>query len=414
MNGTTNATGGLLSKPHHEVLPDFSNTEKAFAHKNGKELREAYWLFKLMGNPGLVQLFSNLTLLGLKLHLPIEGLIRATIFKQFCGGTSLRDTETVVSKLHQIQVGSILDYSVEGKESDADFDATLTELIRIVEKAKGNPAIPYTCIKITGIARFGLLERRSEVIAGIDQNVAPLSTEEVAEYNRVIARLDRICAACKDAGVPIYIDAEESWIQYAIDELAEQMMLKYNKVDAVVQTTLQLYRWDRLEYLKRLIAFANEKDVIIGVKLVRGAYWEKENNRAAQLKRKSLVHQEKSATDKDYNAAVTLALQNIDRVHLCAGTHNEQSTLHVLKTTLELGISPKDKRVYCSQLFGMSDQITYNVASAGFNVTKYLPYGPVKSVIPYLIRRAQENTSIAGQMGRELKLIVTERKRRKQ
>jgi len=388
-------------------LPDFNNTQKAFAHKSNSELRSAYWLFKLMGNPGLVKVFSKLTIVGLKLHLPIEGLIKSTIFKQFCGGASLNESEEVVSKLHKIQVGSILDYSVEGKETDPDFDATLEELLRIVDKAKHNAAIPYTCIKITGIARMGLLERRSEVMDGFNK-------AEAAEWARVEGRLDKICGYCQEAGVPIYIDAEESWIQPAIDELAEKMMLKYNKTKAVVQTTLQLYRWDRLDYLKKLIETAKKQEIVVGVKLVRGAYWEKENVRAAEMKYKSPVHQVKADTDKDYNAAVTMALENIDRVNLCAGTHNEESTLHVARTMVQLGISPNDKRVYCSQLFGMSDHITYNVADAGFNVTKYLPYGPVKSVIPYLIRRAEENTSIAGQMGRELKLIVSEKKRREQ
>ena len=387
-------------------LPQFENTQKAFEQKNNSQLRNSYWLFRLMGQPALVKVFSKATLWALKMGLPIGGLIKSTIFKQFCGGESLTESQQVIDQLQKVKVGAILDYSIEGKESEEDFEATKNELLRIIRLAKNNPAIPYTSIKLTGVARFALLEKVSGKVA--------LSEEEKKEYALVLARIDEICKLCKECHVPIYIDAEETWVQDAIDGIAEEMMLKYNTEYPIVQTTLQMYRWDRITYLKKIIAQALSSNIIIGVKLVRGAYWEKENLRAQTLNYKSPMHQQKVDTDKDYDDAVTMCLENISHVSLCVGTHNEQSTLHLARMMTKLGIAPNDKRVYSSQLFGMSDHITYNVADAGFNVTKYLPYGPVKSVMPYLIRRAEENTSIAGQMGRELRLILTEKKRRSQ
>lgn len=383
----------------------FSNTENAFRTKDDKELTQSVWLFKLMGNPALVKLFSKLTLFTIRMGLPVSSAVKATIYKQFCAGESIEESQRVVKKLGKAHVGSILDYSVEGKEREEDFERTKNEVVKIIHLAKGNPAIPYTSLKLTGIARFGLLEKLS--------NNKNLFIKSDAEYKAMMNRLHFICRTAFENNVPIYFDAEESWIQDSIDSLAEEMMKLYNKKTAIVLTTLQMYRWDRIDYLHKLIFEARKENFFIGIKLVRGAYMEKENKRAEQMGYKSPIQTTKGNTDKDFDKAVDICLENIDRVTLCAGTHNEASTLHLINRMKEFKISNSDTRVYFSQLYGMSDHITFNLADEGYNVTKYLPYGPVKSTLPYLIRRAEENTAIAGQMSRELKLILEEKHRRK-
>lgn len=383
----------------------FRNTEKAFVAKNKGQLTKTYWLFKLMGSPLLVRFFSKLTVFAIKIGLPIRPLIKHTIFEHFCGGESLEETQDFVKKLKKNHVGSILDYSVEGKESEEDFEKTKDEVIRIIKMAKGNDAIPYTSLKLTGMCRFGLLEK-------LNENAA-LSPSEEKEKNILLQRLEEIAFHSKECNVPVYVDAEESWIQEAIDRICEDFMERHNSSKAVILTTVQMYRWDRLDYLKKLIEKACAGNYIIGVKLVRGAYMEKENARALEKGYRSPIQPDKRTTDKDYDEAITLCLKNIDLLVLCAGTHNEASTLHLLNTMKSLKIENDHPNVYFSQLYGMSDNITFNLADAGYNVTKYVPYGPIKSVIPYLIRRANENTAIAGQMSRELKLIVEEKERRK-
>jgi proline dehydrogenase len=383
---------------------DFANTEKAFSMKNNKQLKFSRLLFKLMGNPVLVRLFSRLTLFALKLGLPVQALIKSTIFRQFCGGESLDESREVIRNLQRVHVGAILDYSIEGKEREEDFEDAAEELMRVIDLAGRDSAIPYASLKLSGIVSSDLLEKMSEGKA--------LVREEESALSRFKNRFNAICLSCLTNNVPLYIDAEESWIQGAIDELTEEMMMRYNSARAIVQTTLQMYRWDRLAYLTKLIEKAEAAKIFIGIKLVRGAYWEKENNRASLLGFPTPVHLQKEETDRDFDSAVDMCLSHIGRVALCAGTHNEASTMHLLSKMKELGLANNDKRVYCSQLYGMSDHITYNLAEAGYNVTKYLPYGPVKSVMPYLIRRAEENTSINGQMSRELNLIAKETSRR--
>lgn len=387
-------------------IVSFDNTEKAFSGKGDKQLSKTSWLFKLMENPGLVKVFSKLTLFALKIGLPISPLIKATIFQQFCGGENIDESKQVVEQLKKSKIGSILDYSVEGKESEEDFERTKKEIIRIIQLAKNNPAIPYTCLKVTGIAPFSLLEK---VNTG-----EGLSENEKNEFAKAKGRLNDICYNSFISKVPVYIDAEETWIQEAVDRMTEEMMREYNKEKAIVLTTLQMYRWDRLDYLSSLIAQAKKEKFLIGIKLVRGAYLEKENKRAAEMGYKTPIQTSKENTDRDFDKAITICLENIDIITLCAGTHNEASSMYVVNEMKRLNIPNTHPNVYFSQLFGMSDHITYNLADAGYNVTKYLPYGPVKSVIPYLIRRAQENTAIAGQMGRELKLITEEVKRREE
>jgi proline dehydrogenase len=302
-------------------------------------------------------------------------------------------------------VGSILDYSVEGKGTIADFERTKEEVIRIILLAAKNRAIPYTSLKMTGIARHELLQKLSEQ--------KPLTAPEKVEYDELLSRLSEICREAETADVPIYIDAEESWIQPEIDRLTEIMMWQHNHTKAIVNTTLQMYRHDRLKYLHRIHHAAEHKNCFIGVKLVRGAYLEKENKRAAALSYPSPIHVNKGSTDSDFDEAVDYCLEHADRITLCAGTHNEASTQHVVNKMKVLGYPNNHPHVYFSQLYGMSDHISFNLSDAGYNVTKYLPYGPVDAVLPYLIRRAEENSAIAGQMGRELTLLTTESERRK-
>lgn len=388
------------------MLKNFQDTEVAYKSKSDKELSRTTFVFKLMNNPFLVKVLTKLTLFAYKIGLPINPFVRATIFNQFCGGESMQDCDTTLHKMSQAGIGAILDYSVEGNEDEAGFNSVKNELIRIIYKAQHNLSIPYACLKITGIARFALLEKisKNEILSPAEQD----------EKNKLDARFLEICETAKTCNVPLFVDAEESWIQPAIDSMAESMMEKFNKERAIVSTTLQMYRHDKLVHLKNLIARAQEKNFFLGVKLVRGAYWEKENNYAQAHAVPSLVHQHKEATDVDFDKAVEACLQHISHVVLCAGTHNEESTLRLITLMKEHNIPNNHPHVYFSQLYGMSDNISYALASEGYNVTKYLPYGPIKSVIPYLIRRAEENTSINGQASRELQLVIKEKERRKE
>lgn len=359
-----------------------------------------------MGNATLVKLFSSLTLLALKLGFPIAYFIKKTIFKQFCGGESLEASQAAVAMLRKNNVEAILDYSVEGKNSEEAFEKTKKELIRLIENAKRFSKDPTTCMKITGLGRFELLEK-------ITEHPESLSEREMLEWSGVESRVEEICQAAHDLDVRIYIDAEDSWIQGAIDKLAEKMMRKFNGKRAIVFTTAQLYRHDRLAYVTMLIRDAAVRNYKLGVKLVRGAYMEKENERARSMGYPSPIQASKAATDSDYNACLKLVLDHIEHVELCAGTHNEDSCLYLVDLMKEHGLANNHPHIYFSQLFGMSDNISYNLSAFQYNVSKYLPYGPVKETVPYLIRRAEENTSIAGQMGKELRLVLEEKKRRK-
>ncbi len=384
----------------------FSNTEIAFSSQSDKELRSTYWLFKFISYPFLLKVCKPLLTIALWLHLPVKGIVRATVFNHFCGGESLKETEETITHLAENKVKSIPDYSVEGKESEEDFERVTNEIISIINFAKGNPDIPFAVFKPTGIARFALLEK---------VNIkTQLSKEEENEYKKVLERIDKICAAAHRANMRVMIDAEESWIQDAIDSAVEDMMKKYNREKAVVLNTIQLYHHDRLEYLKATVDKALKENWFPGFKLVRGAYMEKERERAEKMNYSSPVHKTKNDTDRDYNLALDFCLAHFPKVSVFAGTHNEESCALLTKKMAEKNIEKSDERIYFSQLFGMSDNISFNLASEGYNVAKYIPYGPVKDVVPYLIRRAEENTSVAGQTGRELNLITAERKRRKE
>lgn len=383
---------------------NFDNTEIAFRSKSKSELNSAYWLFKAMSSNLLIQVGAPVTNLFLNIGLPIKGIIKSTIFQQFCGGETIAECEHTIEQLDNGKVGTILDYSVEGEEEEHVFDFTCAEIIRTVDRADGDKRIPITVFKITGIARFALLEK-------IDAK-QELTAAEKAEFEKVKHRCERICRTAFEKNVPIMIDAEETWIQKTIDELALEMMMTFNKEKLIVYNTYQMYRHDKLADLKADHLVAKKAEFILGAKVVRGAYMEKERKRAADLGYPSPIQPDKKATDQDYNAAITYCVENIEQIGVVCGTHNQNSCLILAELLDKHNISHSHPHVYFSQLLGMSDNLSFNLSDAGYNVAKYVPYGPVKAVMPYLLRRAQENTSIAGQTTRELDLILREKKRR--
>ena len=383
----------------------FNNTEIAFSLKSDTELERASFLFKLIASQPLVKIGTAVTNFALKAHLPVEGLIRSTVFDHFCGGINENDCLRVVDNMFTKGVSSVLDYSVEGKEEDAQFDAALAMTLKTIEFAKEREAIPFAVCKPTGFGRTDLYIKVGEK--------ATLTPAEQEDWNRVVARFDLACKTAFEKDVLLLIDAEESWMQDAADAIVTNMMQKYNKEKAIVFNTLQLYRWDRLDYLKELHKQANTEGFFIGMKLVRGAYLEKENEKAAEKGVKSPICVTKEATDINYDATVLYMIENLDRMSIFAGTHNEESSYKLMELMNQRGIAKDDKRIFFGQLLGMSDNISFNLAASGYNVAKYLPFGPVRDVMPYLIRRAEENTSVAGQTSRELTLIKKEKERRK-
>lgn len=383
---------------------DFNNTEIAFAGKSNADLKRSYWLFKIIAWNWLIKIGPTMLKIFMPLYFPIP-IIRATIFKHFCGGESIEETISTTQELAKLNVKTILDYSVEGEQLDIVFDANILETLTSIEKASINKNIPFAVFKPTGFGRFELLEKVNAK--------KQLSIQENEEFERFKNRVDTLCEAAFKANVPVFIDAEETWIQNPVDELALEMMRKYNKEKAIVYNTAQLYRWDRIAYIKELIAVAKNEGFIIGLKLVRGAYIEKERERAAAMNYEDPMQKTKEDTDRDYDLAQKICIQNIDVISFCSGTHNEKSALYLLDLMKEHNIAKDDTRIYFAQLLGMSNHISNNLAKAAYNVAKYVPYGPVKDVTPYLIRRAEENTSISGQTGRELQLIQKELERRR-
>lgn len=388
-----------------DPIVSFENTEVAFAGKTNAELNRAFYMFKLIGSPALVKVGDVMVNAALKMGIPIGWAIKGNIFKHFCGGETIAECARATKILDQGKIGTILDYSVEGKESEEDFDATKEETLRTIRTAQNNEHIPFCVFKVTGVARFALLEK-------VNAN-AQLDAKEQAEWERVKMRVDEICRLSFETGTPVFIDAEDSWIQDAIDGLANAMMEKYNQKDFIVYNTLQLYRHDRLAYLKQCHQEAKTKGYKLGFKLVRGAYMEKERERAQQMNYLDPIQPNKEAADRDFDLAVEYCIEHIQDIAICCGSHNELSSLKLATLMVNKGIDRNDKRVYFAQLFGMSDHISFNLAHAGFNVAKYVPYGPIKEVLPYLIRRAKENTSVKGQTGRELSLIIKEKQRRR-
>ncbi len=384
---------------------DFQDTRKAFRLKSNDDLRRARFLFNSIGNSALVKYGSALALWSLKNSLPVEGLIRQTVFKQFVGGESIEACKPVIDKMHNLGVQSILDYSVEGKASEADFERTTEVTLQTIQFASKHSGVPLAVFKPTGLGRI-------EIWTKVSSNQT-LSETEASEWERVQNRVLRICDLAASLGIPVMMDAEESWMQSAADDLALNMMRRFNRQQPVVYNTLQMYRHDRLAYLKQLLDISKTEGFHLGIKVVRGAYMEKERARALKHNYLSPIQANKSNTDRDYDLAVELLVKNIDHSALVAGTHNENSCRKMADLIESLKLDKNSPRLFFSQLYGMSDNLSFNLADAGYKVVKYLPFGPVKEVMPYLIRRAEENTSVGGQTGRELQLIETELRRRR-
>jgi proline dehydrogenase len=393
----------------------FDNTEIAFRSKNKQDLQRAFLLFKIIGAPAIVKLGKILTPIALQLRLPIKGLIKKTIFKQFCGGETINNCDPAITSLHAFGIGTILDYSVEGKTKEEDFEHTTQIIIQTIEKSATDKRIPFAVFKVTGIGQHHLLELVSEQIRATRNGVVfrTFTTQENEQIQAIIDRIDRICAAAAKHQTRLFIDAEETWIQTAIDQWTFDMMCKYNSNHCIIYNTIQMYRHDRLAYLKVECARAKNAGIQYGVKLVRGAYMEKERARAQAMGYPSPIQPDKASTDKDYDAALDFLVAHKAVFSVCAGTHNENSSMYLATLLHKEQIAPNDPKFYFAQLLGMSDHISYNLSDAGYQVAKYVPFGPVEEVLPYLLRRADENTSVAGQTSRELGLIIKEKTRRK-
>lgn len=383
----------------------FDNTEVAFALKSNSELDRAYYLFEMIKREPLVKIGTAVTKFALKTYLPVEGIIRATVFDHFCGGVTEKDCMPVIDKMYTKNVHSVLDYSAEGKEVEEQFDLAMEKTLNTIKFGKEKESLPFAVFKPTGFGKLKIYQKITEGEA--------LDPHEVVEWKRIKERYNIVSKAAFDAGIPLLIDAEETWVQGAADDLIEEMMVKYNKKSVIVFGTLQLYRWDRLDYIKNLHKRAKEQGFKVGMKLVRGAYMEKERERADEYGYKDPICVDKAATDKMYNDVQEYMIENIDDMAIFSGTHNEESSYLLMDLIEKCNLSRNDKRIWFGQLYGMSDHISYNTAKGGYNVAKYLPFGPVRDVMPYLIRRAEENTSVAGQTSRELNLLKTERERRK-
>ena len=383
----------------------FENTATAFSLKTDSELERAYFLFKMIANEPLVKIGTVMTNFAIKTHLPVEGLIRATVFDHFCGGVNEEDCLPVVDRMWEKKVCSVLDYSVEGKDEEDPFDNATKIILKILDFVKEKEAIPFAVFKPSGFGRFDLYQKIGEK--------KELTEKEQAEWKRVVNRFDQVCKKAHDLDVSLLIDGEESWMQDAADDLVEDMMRKYNHKKAIVFNTLQTYRWDRLQYLKDLHKRAMENGFKIGIKVVRGAYMEKENERAMEKGYPSPICESKKATDENFDATVAYMINNLETISLFSGTHNEESCYKLMQLINDYRLEKNNPGIWFGQLYGMSDHISFNLAQYGYNVAKYLPFGPVRDVMPYLIRRAEENTSVSGQTSRELSLLKKERKRRK-
>lgn len=392
----------LASK--NERMKLFDNTSVAFSLKSDVQLERAYFLFKMIQNEPMVKIGTAMTNFAIKAHLPVERLIRATVFDHFCGGVTEEDCLPTIEKMHEKNVHSILDYSVEGKETEKQFDKALSKTLKTIDFAQEKVSIPFAVFKPTGFGRLALYQKLTEK--------QDLTSEEKKEWKRVVERYHTVCKAAVAHDVPLLIDAEESWMQGIVDDLLEELMALYNTKKAIVFSTLQMYRHDRFEYLKELHQRALKKGYYIGMKVVRGAYMEKERERAEEKGYPSPICADKQATDDNYNAVIQYMVEN-QHMALFAGTHNEESSYLLMDLAKKHGIALNDPRMWFGQLYGMSDHISFNLSKEGYNVAKYVPFGPVRDVMPYLIRRAEENTSVAGQTSRELNLLKTERKRRK-
>ncbi len=384
----------------------FNDTKIAFADKSTKQLEKAKWMFKMIQHPHLTSLGIKALNFTVHNNFPfVQDIVKHTLFEQFVGGETREKSMEVVKKMFKHHIGSIFDYAIEGKEEEETFDHTCEEIKQNIKFAEGNPAIPFVVFKPTGFGRFNLY---AEVQAGKE-----LTSSEKEEWNRIVKRYEDVCKMAHERNVIIMIDAEETWIQTAVDNLVNEMKAQFNKEKAIVWNTIQMYRTGRLEYLAEDLKRANEKNYFLGYKFVRGAYMEKERARAEEMGYQDPIQPTKQATDDNFNAAIDFVMNNLDKVSAFFGTHNEKSTELVMDRMKAMNLPHDDDRIHFGQLYGMSDNITYYLGDKNYNACKYLPYGPVKDVVPYLTRRAQENTSVAGQTGRELGLIEKELRRRK-
>lgn len=383
----------------------FNNLKVAFKDKSDFEINRSLLIFSIISNPVISKSLITLTKTLIKLKIPVGFFIKHTIFKQFCGGTNINNAKTTIDKLWKSKIGSILDYSVEGKDKEVDFKRVKNETINNIIKASKSSKIPFAVFKPTGLTKFSLLEKINS-----NQN---LNSNEMIEKQKFINRIEEICKTSYNYKTPVFVDAEESWIQDGIDMIVLSMMKKYNKKEVYIYNTLQMYRTDRLNYLNKIISVAKKEKFLLGIKLVRGAYHQQEIDRALKLKYDIPVFKTKNKSDESFNKSLKICCDNINHISICAGTHNEYSSQLLIDLMKKNNIDKSDPRIYFSQLLGMCDHISYNIAEHGFNTAKYVPYGPIKDVIPYLIRRAEENTSISGQMNRDLSNIISEKKRRK-
>ncbi len=389
----------------HAQLVNFNDIEIAFRGKSNNDLREMHLLFKVMNSPWWVSIGKKLVNIAFKIHFPVEWIVKRTIYKHFCGGVSIMDSSRLINKLHERNVGTILDYAVEGEDSEEMFDKTCRELLNVIAFSHKNKKTPFSAFKITGIGSFDLMVKVS--------SNEKLSESETESYRLLLKRVDDICKLSYELDVPVLIDAEHSWIQPMLDSVILDMMRKYNKEKAIVQNTYQMYRHDRIDVIKEHHAIAKAQGFYLGLKIVRGAYMEIERARAKEMGYPSPIQLNKEATDRDFNDIIRYFVKNVDTISFMVATHNEESSYLLASLIEENGLSRTHPHIYFSQLYGMSDHLTYNLAAAGFNVVKYVPYGKVKTMVPYLIRRAEENSSVSGQSSRELLLIKQELKRRK-
>jgi len=362
---------------------NFKETNSVFAQKSNWELNKSYYLFSILKYSLLVKIGSFLLKISFFFRLPIKRLVKTTIFNQFCGGENIQDCNKKINELSEFRIGTILDYSVEGRENVLDFEKTKEEIIQTILYAAENKKIPFTVFKITGLGKSSLIKKANS-------NLDDLSKNEYSELNLVFKRVDQICKTAFDNKVPIFIDAEDSWYQDYIDSIAELMIFKYNIESAIVYNTIQLYRHDRFHYMKGLILRCSSNNKFLGLKLVRGAYMEKERERATKLNYNDPIHKDKESTDHDFSMAVEYCLKKIDFVSLCLGTHNEKSVLHLINLMIDYSLRKNDSRIYFAQLLGMSDHISYNLAEQDYNVAKYVPYGPIYEVIPYLLEEQKK------------------------
>jgi len=383
---------------------NFEDTATAFSDKSNLDLKKKYRLFRMINSPFLTGIGTRFTKMAFRMHLPVKKIIKRTIFPQFCGGETIEECQPTIDQLGAANIGTILDYSVEGKPDETVFESTKNEIHRTITRAKEDEAVPFAVFKVTGLADFALLEKVS--------SNKELLKQETTDWENARKRVEELCAYAHSLEQPVFIDAEESWIQDPVDNLAVEMMEKFNQEKPIVYNTIQLYRTDRLEFLKESHEEARAKNYLLAVKLVRGAYMEKERDRAEEMNYESPIQPDKAATDRDFNAALQYCAENVETIAFVAGTHNEESVQLLARLMNEKNITPNHPNVYYSQLYGMGDNLSYILAKNNFNVSKYVPYGPVQDTIPYLIRRAQENKAVVGQVSRELDLINRELKRR--